>query len=246
MSKCDPSCPICGGLGLYRLDVPPGHPDFGKLFPCDNLDKKFLPQYLRSGLHESEQRLTWADVWDLGNVKEAIQYTKMALDLGYGFIFLHGAWGNGKTHILKVAVSLALAKGWRASYVNMSDMIESMRKARFDPDGDDDKGNQTYWANCKVLAIDELDKVRDTEFSKEQRFRLFDERYVMATRMQNLTIVASNDEPGAYYGEIHSRLNDGRARIIHMTGKDVRPGMKYPEDPEKEERDAVFDRGEKE
>jgi DNA replication protein DnaC len=27
-------CQICGGLGLVTLDVPVGHPDFGKAFPC--------------------------------------------------------------------------------------------------------------------------------------------------------------------------------------------------------------------
>jgi DNA replication protein DnaC len=28
------TCPICKGTGLVREDVPVGHPDFGKLFPC--------------------------------------------------------------------------------------------------------------------------------------------------------------------------------------------------------------------
>ncbi len=27
-------CEVCGGLGLITLDVPVGHPDFGKAFPC--------------------------------------------------------------------------------------------------------------------------------------------------------------------------------------------------------------------
>jgi DNA replication protein DnaC len=27
-------CPICGGIGLVTRDVPLGHPDFGKAFPC--------------------------------------------------------------------------------------------------------------------------------------------------------------------------------------------------------------------
>jgi DNA replication protein DnaC len=29
-----PPCEICGGLGVVTLDVPVGHPDFGKAFPC--------------------------------------------------------------------------------------------------------------------------------------------------------------------------------------------------------------------
>ena len=27
-------CPICGGMGYVRYDLPVGHPDFGKLFRC--------------------------------------------------------------------------------------------------------------------------------------------------------------------------------------------------------------------
>ena len=30
----EPACPICKGAGFLRLDVAPGHPDFGKLVPC--------------------------------------------------------------------------------------------------------------------------------------------------------------------------------------------------------------------
>lgn len=30
----DTACPICGGLGLVTRDVPIGHPDFGRAFPC--------------------------------------------------------------------------------------------------------------------------------------------------------------------------------------------------------------------
>ena len=29
------TCPICGGIGFLRLDAPVGHPDFGKIVPCD-------------------------------------------------------------------------------------------------------------------------------------------------------------------------------------------------------------------
>jgi hypothetical protein len=30
----DTVCPDCEGAGYYKLAVPVGHPDFGKLFPC--------------------------------------------------------------------------------------------------------------------------------------------------------------------------------------------------------------------
>jgi DNA replication protein DnaC len=30
----DPNCPICGGIGYLRRDLPIDHPDFGKMVPC--------------------------------------------------------------------------------------------------------------------------------------------------------------------------------------------------------------------
>ena len=32
--RSDNVCPICRGAGYLVKNVPPGHPDFGKLFPC--------------------------------------------------------------------------------------------------------------------------------------------------------------------------------------------------------------------
>lgn len=244
--NCKPDCEICGGVGVIRYDVEVTHPEFGKLHPCPNLDKKQLPHYSRSGLHKSEQEFTWGDVWDLpdSNMQKAIQAVKMSLDRRYGFIFISGTWGNGKSHLLKVAVSLSLAKGRKASYVNTADVIEVMRESQFDPDMDNAKHDIEYWANCQVLALDEFDKVRDTEYATEKRFRLLDARYVMATRMQNVTILASNTPANQFHGEIHSRLNDGRAQIIELSGKDVRPAMDYPEDPLAEEIKSAFETGE--
>jgi len=31
----NPSCKICGGTGYVRLDLPIGHPEFGKIHWCD-------------------------------------------------------------------------------------------------------------------------------------------------------------------------------------------------------------------
>lgn len=37
----DPACRICEGIGFVRVDLPVGHPDFGKLLLCDCV--KVLP-----------------------------------------------------------------------------------------------------------------------------------------------------------------------------------------------------------
>jgi DNA replication protein DnaC len=40
------ACPICGGAGYLREDVPVGHPRFGKLVPCQCLQTELEAQRL--------------------------------------------------------------------------------------------------------------------------------------------------------------------------------------------------------
>ena len=59
----DPNCPICGGIGFIRQNLPISHPDFGKLQPCTCLQGKIaqsarLRLYRMSNL-DSLQGLTF-------------------------------------------------------------------------------------------------------------------------------------------------------------------------------------------
>jgi hypothetical protein len=37
----NPACKICGGTGYVRLELPVGHPKFGKIFLCDCVSEKY-------------------------------------------------------------------------------------------------------------------------------------------------------------------------------------------------------------
>lgn len=230
MSKqlCHPSCSVCGGLGYVRYDVPVGHPKFGRLEPCPERGNLVRPMFLRSGLQGAEFNLTWNDVWDLGNVLDAVEIVRNVMTRGYGVVFMYGNWGVGKTLVMQIAVATWLRDHKTdASYVNMSNMIDAMREAQFDPDADNQRGDMTHWSNCDLLCIDEFDKVRDTPYGTEKKFGILDERYVMAVRMKNITIIASNKTPDEYPGYIYDRLRDGRMDMVEFTGQSARPGMEW-------------------
>ncbi len=57
-------CPICGGLGLVTTDVPFGHPDFGKAFPCicqaENVKQRRASQLRKLGNLEAYADKTFA------------------------------------------------------------------------------------------------------------------------------------------------------------------------------------------
>ena len=41
----DPECEVCQGNGYTSLDLPRGHPDFGKIFLCDCVNKPKIKTY---------------------------------------------------------------------------------------------------------------------------------------------------------------------------------------------------------
>lgn len=77
-------CPICGGSGLVTPDVPVGHPDFGKAFPCvcqaDRQKAQRLSKLREMGNLEAYARHTFATF--------QIDHTRLYQDeLFYGQIF---------------------------------------------------------------------------------------------------------------------------------------------------------------
>src|SRR5574341_2389919 len=227
--RCDKSCEVCHGMGYVRKEVPIGHPDLGRIFMCPNWRKRARLEFDGSGLAQQEYDLAWErDLLDLGMAKEAALVLQEILERGCGMVFIHGDPGLGKTLMLKIAVaSWIQAHDGGAVYVNMADVIDWSREALFD---DHEAGLRlARLRDVKLLALDEFDKIRETEFSSQRRFRLYDERYVQATRMESITLLASNIPPDGFDEYIYDRSRDGRMNIVSLSGRSVRPGMSWEE-----------------
>ena len=77
----------------------------------------------------------------------------------------------------------------------------------------------------KFLAIDEVDKIRETGFADEFRFDFLDERYQQAIRGETVTVFASNSDPSTFPEPIYDRLRDGRFQIVENHTPSARPAM---------------------
>jgi DNA replication protein DnaC len=81
-----------------------------------------------------------------------------------------------------------------------------------------------------VLAIDELDKVGQTDWARERIHQLLDARYQRAIRQETLTVIAANlnslDELSGY---LKSRIEDNRftvnGYVVRLQGTDGRKSM---------------------
>ncbi len=238
---CSPDCTECGGVGYVRYEVPVGHPKFGKLERCSRARMLITKQSLQAGEIDPRVGLKPDELrnlsWDLvkkgvNQADQACEITKRAYTSGHGMVFMYGGYGQGKSLVLKIAVAAALNEGKRAAYANLAGVLDDIRTAY------DERENKMtelvrrmeWWASLDVLAIDELDKVGQTEWARERIFQLLDARYQRAVRQEALTVIAANyqstDELSDY---LKSRIEDNRfvanGYVIHLKGSDGRKSM---------------------
>ncbi len=222
---CQPNCPVCGGVGRVRADLPIDHPRFGRLFPCPEIDRA---QLLGSwaGLEGLERDLGWGDIVQVNGVERAIEAVKKTIRRGWGWVYLWGGYGQGKTLVLKVAVALWLREHGKAAYVRMADIIEDLRAAYDTQHPSRESASRlAKWAGVPLLAIDEVDRLRETEYAQEKRFVMLDRRYEKALRRQSITIMAANQGPGSLPGYLYDRVRTGAFEIVQLEGGSFRPAM---------------------
>ncbi len=209
--NCRPDCPICGGIG-YVQD------EFGKVNACPNVSSLMLFPGERYGLSLSERGLTWEQVSPVNGVETALAQVRQALERGAGFVYLWGPPGLAKTLLLKTAVALSLEAHQAAAYTRMVEILDDMRAAfdARDPSGESQR-RLDWWAGLPVLAIDEFDRLRETEYAAERRFLLMDRRYESALRGGHGMPCFGAAERGGY----NAAGRGGRAGFGAMTAADV-------------------------
>ena len=225
-SLCSPDCDICGGAGYYRLQVDLHDERFGKVLICPNVDRSNLPGFAQVGLKKDEiESLNWKILIDEPGIQKSIQIVKETIEQGYGWVFLYGGFGVGKTYILKIAIAEMIRSGSEASYVRMAEILDHLRDSFDDEVQESETTRLKYWSRLPILAIDEFDRIRNTEYGSERRFVLMDRRYEDAVREKTITILASNSDPSKLPGYLYDRVRDGRFQIIHLSGESFRPGI---------------------
>lgn len=246
---------MCGGKGFFRADLSPDHPDFGRPIPCEGVEhlEARLARLARWwGYDEADQRLRLSDISPQTKNREMLAAAEAFLTRPRGWLYIWGGPGNAKTVILKALINeLNLAGKGPARYIKFSKLVNHMREAfsqrtertKLMEQGIDRSlwGEGTYLdrferlKSITILAIDEFDKARMTDFADEFRFDFLDDRYEQAVKGQTCLIFASQ-QPPAYHlpGPVVSRFEDGRFQVIENLAGDSRPTMSWDDNKKNE------------
>lgn len=222
------TCPICKGAGALVVDVPVGHPDFARTWPCPDPchNEERLARLAKvSGLDMSELGLRLDDFKaDNAVTGEVLMATRVFLDDPTPLFYLWGGSGNGKTLLLKALINEFNRRGRVAIYTKFTRLLWWMRQV-FGDNGDRESYVDRYERIKRVpmLAVDEFDKANLTAFAQEFQFGFLDERYEAGLRGMCCTLFASNSPPDELPGYLLSRVLDGRCMVVENRGKDLRP-----------------------
>lgn len=225
-------CPICGGVGFFRKDVPVGDPDFGKAFPCPHklaevasvqlLDLReasgistlvhmsfdtFLPQGL--GLSPDKQR----------NLQRAFETAQQYAQNPTGWLLLKGGFGAGKTHLAAAIANYRISQALPALFIVVPDLLDYLR-ATYSPNSAvtyDERFESLRSAS--LLILDDYGAHSATPWAQEKLYQLLNYRY----NAQLPTVITTNQELEEIDLRLRSRLADVTiCQIVHINAPDFR------------------------
>lgn len=225
-------CPLCGGLGYVREDVPVDHPNFGKLFPCRcklaEVEALRLRQLRALSNLDSLAQMTFDAFVPEGyglapnlasNLRNAFDEAKRYANNPEGWLIFFGGYGCGKTHLAAAIANRVIEQSQPVLFVVVPDLLDHLR-ATFGPEspvGFDERFAQVR--DAPLLILDDLGTQSSTAWAQEKLFQILNHRY----NARLATVVTSNHSPEEIDLRLRSRLVDpSLATIVTILAPDFR------------------------
>lgn len=213
----DLDCPHCNGLGYLRVDLPPEHPDFGKLTICTCRQPE-LQERLRDRLFIFSQldelaEFTFDTFNSTGRVGTPAQQAN-SLERAYNqalafaeapkdWLLLQGSYGCGKTHLAAAIANRAVQDGTPTLFLTVPDLLDALRFA-FEAEDITFEDRFDQIRTAPLLILDDFGTQNATEWAQEKLFQILNYRYI-----NKLPLVVTTNMPlDQMEGRIRSRLSD--------------------------------------
>lgn len=220
-------CSRCLDAGLVRRDVPVGHPDFGRLVecPCGIVAERRRDRIWRSAqVPESMRGYTLDSFADLTGKHRLVADLRTWQQDGRRSLLLVGAVGLGKTGLAIALLLDAIRAGRSGQYVVAPSFLARIRATYGGAaDGVDELAVLDSLIGTDVLVLDDLGKVRLSDWGQEKLYTVVNERVVA----ERPTIVTSNldTEDGSIEAHLWPATWDrirGSSLVIRLTGESLR------------------------
>jgi DNA replication protein DnaC len=213
----DPNCPLCGGIGYLRMDVPVGHPLFGQLEICTCRQPQvsqaiYNRLYAMSNLEEL-RHLTFESFKPRGHIglppfqadslERAYNQSRQFAQSLNGWLLLQGQVGCGKTHLAAAIANFAVGMGVPTLFITVPDMLDALRSAYGDPQATFDERFDEI-RQVQLLILDDFGTQNATPWAQEKLFQILNYRYINHLSL----VVTTNLAVGEIEERIRSRFQD--------------------------------------
>lgn len=224
-SSARSACPRCKGAGYLRIDVPFGHPNFGKPVACECKEAEKKEK-------RRQQLLDISDLWAFRSkgfnnfntrfpgmhptVQEAFNAAYSFAQDPDGWLLLVGPNGCGKTHLAAAIANQTLDEGSVVLFAVVPDLLAHLR-ATFAPTSTE-VYDQLFakMREAELLVLDDLGAHQSSPWASEKLFQLLNYRY----NARYPTVITAN-KPGlsSIDERIQSRLGDiGLVTTVVLNG----------------------------
>jgi DNA replication protein DnaC len=226
-------CPICKGAGYVAKDVPVGHPDFARLFPCQcklsELETKHFSTLRKISNLGSLSHMTFEGFVPQGrfglpeeqkaSLERAYNQARNFAEEAEGWLVLQGEFGCGKTHLAAAIANDRLQRGHPVLFVVVPDLLDHLR-ATYRPSSEvayDERFEQVRTA--PLLILDDLGTQSTTPWAQEKLYQIINHRY----NARLPTVVTTNCELEEIDLRLRSRLVDPQlTTLVHIRAPDYR------------------------
>lgn len=228
----DPNCPICGGIGYLRRDLPIDHPDFGKIIPCtcraEEITQSARARLFRMSSLDALRGLRFENFQKRGrlglgelqadSLERAYNQARIFADTRQGWLLISGRYGCGKTHLAAAIANAAIESGVPTLFLTVPDLLDWLRYAYSGVDMSFEERFEEI-REIELLILDDFGTQNATAWAQEKIFQILNHRYVN----KRSTVITSNTPIEDFEGRIRSRVQDPNlVTVVKILAPDYR------------------------
>ena len=224
-------CPICGGIGYVRRDLPIDDPNFGILEVCqcqkEDFQRASLQRLYSVSNLDAFKEMTF-DQFDISGHNDSKEINK-TLEIAFntaknyahhlnGWMLLTGSYGCGKTHLAAAIANEVVSLGLETLFLTVPDLLDWLRYS-FGSSETSYESRFEEIKNIRFLVLDDLGTQNATEWAREKLYQIINHRYTHKLP----TVITTNIALHEIDERVSSRLQDRELVIkIQIDAPDFR------------------------